>query len=245
MTVEKHVLLKKQETEKKYFHAELKTKDSKDRIIRGFASTKFKDRHNDIVDPAAFPEAMELYMKNPIILLQHDSDRPIGSAINWQITDEGLFIEARIVKGEEHADRAWKLIEQGVLKAFSIGFFILEEEYDKDHEAYIIKKLELAETSIVSIPANRESLFSVVKAARSGNDLVDRDGADPNEVAIKEIDRHLKRLEQVYPVLGTEFKIQIDELSARLQNLGKGDEEKTSLVDEIEKHSLIDVICES
>lgn len=242
--MEKQVLLKKNSEDKKFFHCSLKTKDSKERLIRGFASTKFKDRHNDIVAPSAFPEAMDVYMKNPVILLGHDPDKPIGTAVEWQLTEDGLFITAKIAKGEEHADRAWKLIEQGVLKAFSIGFYILESEFDKEKDAFVINKLELAETSVVSIPANRESLFSVVKAAHAGDDMIDKNVANPNLVAIKEMDRSLKRLEQVYPVLDTKFKIQIDEILFRLQNLCK-DEEKSSLIDEIEKTSLIEEVCES
>ncbi len=46
-------------------------------ILEGYASTRNKDRVNDIVLPTAFEKALDLYMKNPRVFLQHDSDKNV------------------------------------------------------------------------------------------------------------------------------------------------------------------------
>lgn len=45
--------------------------------IKGFASTPQVDRYDDIVQPIAFQNSMESYMKNPVVLLGHNSDKPL------------------------------------------------------------------------------------------------------------------------------------------------------------------------
>jgi hypothetical protein len=70
----------------------------------------------------------------------------------------------------------WKLIEEGILRAFSIGYEVLEERpIDGVNQ---ILKLRLYEVAIVSIPANRRALFSVSKALEAGDDLVSRRSDD-------------------------------------------------------------------
>nr|DAK48176.1 MAG TPA: prohead serine protease [Caudoviricetes sp.] len=66
--------------------------------IEGYASTKDKDRGHDIVDPQAFKNALDLYMTNPIVLLQHNMEKPIGVVTEATIDDQGLYIKARITQ---------------------------------------------------------------------------------------------------------------------------------------------------
>ena len=48
-------------------------------FISGYANTIDKDRYGDVVLPSAFK--MENYEKNPIVLLQHDHSKPIGTVV--------------------------------------------------------------------------------------------------------------------------------------------------------------------
>nr|DAP28906.1 MAG TPA: prohead serine protease [Caudoviricetes sp.] len=66
--------------------------------IEGYASTKDKDRGHDIVDPQAFKNALDLYMTNPIVLLQHNMNKPIGVVTEATIDENGLYIKARITQ---------------------------------------------------------------------------------------------------------------------------------------------------
>lgn len=131
--------------------------------IEGYASTKDKDRQRDIVEPWAFKNALKGYMSNPIVLLQHDANKPIGKVTEASIDENGLYIKAQIT---EDTDWVFSKLKNEVLRAFSIGYRIkdyeIEEEKDVDwyttdrHQT--IKDLELYEISLVSIPANPYAL---------------------------------------------------------------------------------------
>ena len=131
--------------------------------IEWYASTKDKDRYWDIVKPEAFEKAMEVYGLNPILLLQHNADKPIGKVLSFTIDWNGLYIKALVT---EDTDNVMSKLKNGILKGFSIGYRLLdrEREYKEDDEwnivdiTNVIKELELLEISLVSIPANPYAL---------------------------------------------------------------------------------------
>ena len=133
--------------------------------IEWYASTKDKDRGHDIVDPQAFKNALDLYMTNPIVLLQHNMEKPIGVVTEATIDENGLYIKARIT---QDVDWVISAIKNGVLRAFSIGYkikdneFLEEETSDGRDYANIIKDLELFEISVVSVPMNAYSLMKSI-----------------------------------------------------------------------------------
>ena len=130
--------------------------------IEWYASTKDKDRGHEIVDPQAFRNALDLYMTNPIVLLQHNMEKPIGVVTEATIDENGLYIKARIT---QDVDWVISAIKNGVLRAFSIGYKILDSEFleeetsDGRDYANIIKDLSLFEISVVSVPMNAYSLM--------------------------------------------------------------------------------------
>ena len=133
--------------------------------IEWYASTKDKDRGHDIVDPQAFKNALDLYMTNPIVLLQHNMEKPIGVVTEAKIDDNGLYVKARIT---QDVDWVISAIKNGVLRAFSIGYKILDSEFleeqtsDGRDYANIIKDLSLFEISVVSVPMNAYSLMKSI-----------------------------------------------------------------------------------
>jgi len=150
----------------------LKAQEATDGIIKvkGYANTKSRDRMGDIIPSSAWSsKALENYVKNPVILAHHDMSRPVGKMINYNVTDDGLEIEAEI---HEVADpKVFALVDAGLLKAFSIGFTIEDLDYESDTDTFIIKALELHEVSVVSVPANQDSLFSVSKSFTSTDEF--------------------------------------------------------------------------
>lgn len=137
--------------------------DEGDLIITGFANTVTKDRAGDIIPKTAWESAtaMANYMKNPIILAYHDHTQPIGTMTEFNVTDFGLEITAKISKG---AGRVGDLIKDGVLRTFSVGFAIKDADYDAKTDTYFITDVELHEVSVVSVPCNQDSTFSVAKS---------------------------------------------------------------------------------
>ena len=130
--------------------------------IKGYANTVSKDRAGDVIVKEAWEKgAMDDYLKNPIVLAFHDYSRPVGTTISHSVTDRGLEIVAEISKA---AGEVYNLIKDGVLKTFSVGFSIKDADYDRGEDTFFIKDLSLYEISVVSVPANQDSTFSLAKS---------------------------------------------------------------------------------
>lgn len=130
-------------------------------VIEGYANTTDKDRAGDVVLQEAWNKGgMDNYLQNPIILGFHKHDNPIGKMDAHTVNSKGLFISATISKA---AGKVYDLIKDGILRTFSIGFRVLDADYNSDTDIFVIKDLELLEVSVVSIPANQYSIFNVRK----------------------------------------------------------------------------------
>jgi HK97 family phage prohead protease/HK97 family phage major capsid protein len=134
--------------------------------IEGLASTSDVDRMGDVIPPSVWERGMENYLKNPIILAYHEHDDPCGRMTDHKITDAGLWIKARISAAAEVFD----LVRDGILTAFSVGFRIKDAEYNAAAEVFLIKEVELIEISVVSVPANQNTLFSLSKAFKDAEE---------------------------------------------------------------------------
>jgi HK97 family phage prohead protease len=131
--------------------------------IKGYASTNSSDRAGDSIDHDAWTKngGLENFKGNPIILFNHDYNRPIGRATSLEVTDRGLELGARISKS---AGEVKDLIKDGVLGAFSVGFRVKDADYMKETDGYQIKDAELFEVSVVSVPCNQAAMFSIAKS---------------------------------------------------------------------------------
>lgn len=133
--------------------------------IKGFASTPDLDRYDDIVQPTAFAEAMTTYMKNPVVLLGHDSDKPIGTVTEYNLSTSGLEVTVEVVN---NIDDCMEKIQNKTLRGFSIGWRCLDCIYKEEGSKYIreVTKLDLAEISVVAVPANPATLFTLSKSLK-------------------------------------------------------------------------------
>jgi HK97 family phage prohead protease/HK97 family phage major capsid protein len=129
--------------------------------IEGYASTDDVDRQGDIVPASVWKKGIQNYLKNPVILAYHDHSEPVGRMVEHRVDGKGLWIKARISSA---ATEVFNLVKDGILTAFSIGFRIVDAEYDAAKELFVVKELELHEISVVSVPANQNTLFSLSKA---------------------------------------------------------------------------------
>ena len=136
--------------------------------IKGSASTNSLDRAGDIIETQAWMKGgLENFKNNPIILFNHNYDKPIGRAKDLQVTDSGLEISAKISKA---AGDVTQLIKDGVLGAFSVGFRCKDSEYMTETDGYKIKDAELFEVSVVSVPCNQGATFGLSKSFDSMDD---------------------------------------------------------------------------
>lgn len=128
--------------------------------ISGYASVNVPDRQGDVVPSYVWERGIEQYLKNPVILAYHDHDDPCGRMVEHKIDEKGLWIKARISAAAE----IFNLVKDGVLTAFSVGFRVKDATYDTTTDLFVVTELELLEISIVSVPANQDTLFSLSKS---------------------------------------------------------------------------------
>jgi HK97 family phage prohead protease len=136
--------------------------------IAGYASTDSLDRQSDRILPTAWTRGgLRNYEINPILLFNHDYNRPIGKVVEMSTDKRGLRIKGVISKS---AGEIYDLVKEGVLSTFSVGFLVKDADYDKSADGLIVKDAELLEVSVVSVPANQDATFSLAKSFDSQED---------------------------------------------------------------------------
>lgn len=133
--------------------------------IEGYANTTTKDRVDDVVAAWNWSEPiLSSYMKNGFgtLLFMHDRDKPVGKILEVEGRDDGLFVRGFVSKSWKDA---W-MVEEGLIKGFSIGYRVDwdNSRYDAQTDTYYLAIKELLEISIVTIPANQDSLISSIKS---------------------------------------------------------------------------------
>lgn len=115
------------------------------------------DRHGTRINPRGWDLAA--FKRNPIALFGHSNAFPIGTWENVRV--EGGKLLGRLVMAargtSDRIDEIGSLIEQGILRAVSVGFAVLEHG-TSGKSAYDYEKQELLEVSVVSVPSNTNAL---------------------------------------------------------------------------------------
>lgn len=115
------------------------------------------DRHGTKINPKGWD--LTSFRKNPIALFGHEGGFPIGRWTNVRAVKDKLIgtLEFAAEGTSERIDELRSLVEQGILRAVSVGFRVLEfgslgkSEFD-------FEKQELLEASLVSVPSNTNAL---------------------------------------------------------------------------------------
>jgi HK97 family phage prohead protease len=142
------------------------TVDLGPRQIRVICSTGEVDRTGEQVVQSGID--LSGFKANPIILWQHDPEHPIGRASNFVQLPDALQMDIEFAPEgvSKKADEICGLVKAGVLNTVSIGFDPIETEAMNPAQAgkrnapqrYL--KIDLMETSIVSIPANKDTVIT-------------------------------------------------------------------------------------
>ena len=149
--------------------------------ITGYASTKDFDRAGDTIMPEAWTKGgLNNFEKNPIILFNHNYDKPIGRATGLKVTENGLEMKAKISKSAP--ENVATLVKEGILGAFSVGFRIKDADYLEETDGLKIKDAELFEVSVVSVPCNQAATFSLAKSFDSVKEYEDFKNTFKNSV---------------------------------------------------------------
>lgn len=122
-------------------------------------SDESPDRVNDVVVQAGI--SLTNFNENPVALVGHDrSQMPIGVWKNFRIQGTSTLADLQLAtKGtSREADLARSLIDQGILRAVSVGFRPLQSEPIKPRGMKYIKS-ELLEISLVSVPMHPRAVL--------------------------------------------------------------------------------------
>lgn len=134
-----------------------KSFDKEARSAEFVCSTETIDRYGSIIRQSWLLDA---FKANPIALFGHSSGQPIGTWQNLRVEKKQLVGTLVFAKDDPIADKCLNLVEQGVLRAVSVGFIPNTYKFEKHsgEEVVVYEDNDLLEVSLVSIPANPEAL---------------------------------------------------------------------------------------
>ena len=160
----------------KTFETKLTTVPGERSVIAKISTTSV-DRDGDVV----LPSGVDLtdFKKNPVVLFIHDNQKlPVGTAPIIQrkrdsIIAKVMFAERPDTLPSEQEfvpDTVFSMFQQGVLRAFSIGFLLDKARVPTPDDVrrfgagvrQIITKWRLVEFSIVPVPSNQDALAVAV-----------------------------------------------------------------------------------
>ncbi|WP_407570723.1 hypothetical protein [Deinococcus altitudinis] len=139
--------------------------------------------------------ALDGFMENPVLLLNHDVHNPIGtvrsiSYVNGQLRAEAeIHPEAKTNTGASIAD----LVRSKVLRAFSVRIDDCTETRQKDYTQLDADVLD--ELSIVTLPSNRPSLFQMRSKGvqiHGAEEILMEEETEQTEVSVKPTDLRSK-----------------------------------------------------
>jgi HK97 family phage prohead protease len=152
-----------------HFQIKKRTTAGDDLRIEGWASTKNIDRDGEIVEPRSVEKTLAASMSSMVLHFNHQPDYVVGKVESIELRDEGMWLNALVSKATNPPQvRTW--IEEDTVRALSIRFIVMEDRFDDDGVRHITKA-ELLEVSVVTMPSNRESTFSISKGVTDGTDL--------------------------------------------------------------------------
>jgi len=145
---------------KRYFLADIierRQLDDGKKVYTGVATKRIVDRLGTIVEPRGIIN-LEEYRKNPVLLFQHDVNKPIGKVVDIRVMDDAVEVDF-VFASTELATEIQKLVDEGVLNSLSIGFVPVKDDIENGFRVY--RKWMWLETSIVTLPANPEAVITV------------------------------------------------------------------------------------
>lgn len=117
-----------------------------------------EDRFGDVIEPDGW--RLTNFVRNPIALFNHNKDFPIGKWSNLRVENGALRGRLELANAGTSAriDEIRSLVDQGILRANSVGFQQLKHEPIKGKSGIRFLQQELLECSLVSVPANPNAL---------------------------------------------------------------------------------------
>lgn len=135
--------------------------------LKGYGNTWGLDRDGETTHRKAFDHTLEEFLTgNPILLYNHKEGQEIGTVVVARPDAKGLYVEAEVPPPPDRAPgwhvKCYHDIKRRILRAFSMGG-VFHRGKSADTRSHILR-VDLYEMSVVSIPANGQSLFEVAES---------------------------------------------------------------------------------
>jgi len=151
-------------------------KDSKRRIIAGYASIAVMDSDEQIIPIEVLSKGMQSLLADPHyanVMLVHKNIQ-VGRIIEKYgknvtgVDETGLFIVCEIRQDIKTADEIWESILEGKLNGFSIGCEVLlsHQECDDDKCVTVLDEINIFEVSVCTQPINKGSGFIILSKSK-------------------------------------------------------------------------------
>lgn len=142
--------------------------ESAEGTFGGYASTFGNaDREGDVMMKGCFADSIEVKTTFPLCY-NHNTDKVIGK-VDVREDEKGLFAEGVLNLESELGKEVYSLLKMGAIDSFSIGFLMTEYEKNENSQdewfpSFDIKKADLLEVSLVTIPCNPQATVESVKS---------------------------------------------------------------------------------
>jgi HK97 family phage prohead protease len=134
-----------------------------EREFQFVASDETPDSYGDIVRAEGWD--LRRYKRNPIVLFNHSSNTPVGHSPKTMVEGKELLCRVKLADEgtSDFIDTLYKLMKQRIVRAMSVGFRPTKDvnimrDKDGNFLGLEFNGQELLENSIVSVPANPNSL---------------------------------------------------------------------------------------
>lgn len=133
----------------------IKAVEGQENLYSGVAASDDVDRLMERINIKGLKNLQD-YLANPILLYNHDPKSPIGVVEGVELGDNQIYVTFKFAS-TPLAQEVKTLVDEGVLRAMSIGFISLKQKVEGG--VLIHDEWMWLETSIVSIPANPKAII--------------------------------------------------------------------------------------
>ncbi len=126
-------------------------------VYRAYDGAVQQDRDGEVVNT----DTMDLssYMKNPVVVWNHDWDKPVGRVTEITKDSKGIYVKAEVHKLQGQESK-FEAVLKGLVRSFSIGFVGSDYNF-LPGDVVELTNAELVEVSIAPVQSNPEALFRV------------------------------------------------------------------------------------
>src|ERR1035437_4128584 len=145
-------------------------------VFDGYAATfNGVDSQNDTIMPGAFADTIAQHKAAgtaPALLWSHDMAEPVGKLIGMQEDARGLQVRGKLNLNTAAGVKAHEHLKAGDVSGLSVGYIVPPGgQEQKRGGPRILKKLNLPEISLASLPADTNARVTGVKMLTSLSEL--------------------------------------------------------------------------